>query len=232
MARLPRLDVPGVAQHVIQRGNNRNVCFASEQDFSAYANWLHEYSIIHNVEIHAWVFMTNHVHLLLTPMKKGGVSKLMQSVGRRYVPYFNRKYHRSGTLWEGRFKACLVQSERYLLECYRYIELNPVRANMVEAPGNYKWSSYRANALGIKTKMLTPHPKFLTLGRTKEQRMQNYRSFFIDQIDPVLLNEIRLSTQRGLVIGSKNFAQQIEQLTDRRTTPAKLGRPTTQVESS
>lgn len=152
MARLPRLDVPGVAQHVIQRGNNRQACFGSDQDFVAYAGWLHEYAVKHEVAIHAWVFMTNHVHLLVTPKNAGGVSALMQSVGRRYVPYFNYSYKRSGTLWEGRFRSCLVQSERYLLECYRYIELNPVRADMVSGPGDYKWSSYRCNGLGFESK--------------------------------------------------------------------------------
>lgn len=225
MARLPRLDVPDVAQHVIQRGNNRSVCFASEQDFAAYANWLYEYSIVHKVEIHAWVFMTNHVHLLMTPSTHGGVSKLMQSVGRRYVPYFNREYRRSGTLWEGRFKACLVQSERYLLECYRYIELNPVRADMVETPGEYKWSSYQANALGVATKLVTPHSEYLALGVTLEERLTNYRSLFVGQINPVLLKQIRLSTRKGLVIGSQSFAVQIAELTKQRTSPGCVGRP-------
>ena len=177
MARLPRLDVLGVAQHVIQRGNNRQVCFGSDQDIAAYANWLHEYAVKHSVAIHAWVFMTNHVHLLVTPKYEGGVSKLMQSLGRRYVAYFNYQYKRSGTLWEGRFKSCLVQSERYLLECYRYIELNPVRANMVESPRDYKWSSYRCNGEGIKSKLITPHDEYLSLGHSEEIRLANYRSF-------------------------------------------------------
>jgi len=224
MARLPRLDVPGVAQHVIQRGNNRQVCFGSEDDFIAYAGWLHEYSLKHEVAIHAWVFMTNHVHLLLTPKKQGGVSKLMQSLGRRYVPYFNYQYRRSGTLWEGRFKSCLVQSERYLLECYRYIELNPVRAGMVEGPGDYKWSSYRNNGLGIKSKLATPHDEYLALGDTDATRLESYRSFFIGQVAPEVLNQICQSTHKGLVIGSDRFAQEIEVLAKRRTTPAKLGR--------
>ena len=225
MARLPRLDVPGVAQHVIQRGNNRQVCFGSEEDFAAYAGWLHEYSVKHEVAIHAWVFMTNHVHLLVTPQKQGGVSALMQSLGRRYVPYFNHQYKRSGTLWEGRFKSCLVQSERYLLECYRYIELNPVRANMVEGPGEYKWSSYQHNGLGIKSKLATPHEEYQALGRTDELRRDWYRSFFVGQVRPEVLKQIRQSTQKGLVIGNDRFAQEIEVLSKRRATPAKLGRP-------
>lgn len=225
MARLPRLDVPGVAQHVIQRGNNRQVCFASEEDFAAYAGWLHEYSLKHLVEIHAWVFMTNHVHLLVTPKEVGGVSKLMQSLGRRYVPYFNYQYKRSGTLWEGRFKSCLVQSERYLIECYRYIELNPVRADMVEGPGDYKWSSFMSNGLGIKSKLITPHQEYLSLGNSDVDRQENYRSFFVGQVHPDVLKKIRQSTHKGLVIGSDFFAEQIEVLSKRRALPAKLGRP-------
>lgn len=225
MARLPRLDVPGVAQHVIQRGNNRGVCFASEQDFVAYANWLYEYSIKHQVKIHAWMFMTNLVHLLVTPETEGGVSKLMQSVGRRYVPYYNRACRRTGTLWEGRFKACLVESERYLLACYRYIELNPVRANMVEAPGDYKWSSYCANALGIKAKLVTPHQEYLSLGNSSEQRLRNYRSLFAGQIPADLLKQIRASTKQGLVIGSQHFADEISTITGQRTTRGYAGRP-------
>ena len=128
MPRKPRFNLIGIPQHVIQRGNNRQVCFASDEDFAAYAHWLHEYSIKFQVSIHAWVFMTNHVHLLMTPATKDGISKLMQSLGRRYVQYFNYTYKRTGTLWEGRFKSCVVDADNYLLLCQRYIELNPVRA--------------------------------------------------------------------------------------------------------
>ena len=225
MPRLPRLDAPGEAQHIIQRGNNRQPCFAGEEDFAAYAGWLHEYSLKYSVAIHAWVFMTNHVHLLVTATEKGGVSRMMQSLGRKYVQYFNFSYKRSGTLWEGRFKSCLVQSERYLLECYRYIELNPVRANMVDAPGDYKWSSYQSNALGVKTKLITPHDEYLRLGNSLEQRLENYRSFFVGQVPPELLDQIRLSTQKGFVIGNAQFEEQIETLTQQRVRPAKMGRP-------
>ena len=124
MPRLPILDAPGVAQHVIQRGNNRQICFGADEDFAAYAAWLREYASKYQVDIHAWVFMTNHVHLLLTAHQPMGASKLMQSLGRKYVQYFNFKYQRTGTLWEGRFRSCLVESESYVLACYRYIELN------------------------------------------------------------------------------------------------------------
>ncbi|WP_425641970.1 transposase [Marinomonas gallaica] len=136
MARLLRLCPIGIPQHIIQRGNNRQVCFASEDNFIAYAHWLTEYAHQYQVKVHAWVFMTNHVHLLATPMIEGGISKMMQALGRRYVRYFNYTYQRTGTLWEGRFKSCVISAEEYFFICQRYIELNPVRANMVSHPAD------------------------------------------------------------------------------------------------
>lgn len=134
MARKSRFSPVGVPQHVIQRGNNRQVCFGSEEDFKAYLSWLKQYSHKYDVSIHAWILMTNHVHLLCTPNSPNAVSKLMQSQGRSYVRYFNYTYQRAGTLWEGRFKSCLVNAPEYLFHLYRYIELNPVRAQMVDDP--------------------------------------------------------------------------------------------------
>jgi putative transposase len=157
MARLNRLCPVGIPQHIVQRGNNRQVCFNGDEDMAAYANWLKEFSVKFQVDIHAWVFMTNHVHLLATPRIENGISKMMQSLGRQYVRYFNYTYKRSGTLWEGRFKSCVIQSADYLLKCYRYIELNPVRASMVNYPDEYRWSSYHANALGVESALCTPH---------------------------------------------------------------------------
>lgn len=225
MARKPRLDVPGVAQHVIQRGHNREVCFAREEDFAAYAGWLHEYAAKLSVDVHAWVFMTNHVHLLMTPKYEGRVSELMQSIGRRYVPYFNFTYKRSGTLWGGRFKSSLVESQKYVLECYRYIELNPVRAAMVSSPGDYKWSSYCANAEGRASKLITPHEEYLGLSETLETRLAKYRAFFEGQVHPQLLRVIQRNTEKGFVIGSDRFADQIAKLTGQRVVEGKLGRP-------
>ncbi len=167
MARLPRVSPVGVPVHLIQRGNNRHACFVAQEDYSAYIGWLKEYSIKYAVDIHAWVLMINHAHLLCTPQQSGAVSLMMQSVGRRYVQHFNYKYQRSGTLWEGRYKSCLVQAEEYLIEVYRYIEMNPVRAKMVEDPSEYVWSSYQINALGKESDLCTPHPEYLRLGRAK-----------------------------------------------------------------
>ena len=224
MARLPRFSPPEIPQHVIQRGNNRSICFACEQDYYAYANWLKQYSIENHVAIHAWVFMTNHVHLLVTPKDWEGVSMMMQALGRRYVRYFNYRYRRTGTLWEGRFKSCLVQSENYLLQCYRYIELNPVRARMVEYPSKYKWSSYQCNGLGVETDLCTPHPEYLRLERSKEQRLQAYRNLFNAHVDNGLLEEIRGSVNKGLALGNDRFKDEIESLYGRRIRPARMGR--------
>jgi len=225
MARQARLCPAGLPQHVIQRGNNRTVCFAGIQDFSAYASWLREYADKFEVAVHAWVFMTNHVHLLMTPERDDGISHLMQSLGRRYVQYFNHSYRRSGTLWEGRYKSCPVQTEHYLLHCYRYIELNPVRAGMVGDPSEYAWSSYRCNGLGVETRLCKAHPEYLRLGKTCEERTSNYRALFRAHVDGELLKNVRDSVNKGLALGNERFKQEIELLYGRRVRPAKMGRP-------
>lgn len=215
---------------MIQRGNNRQVCFASEEDMRAYLSWLSEYAKKCNVEVHAWVLMSNHVHLLCTPQASSAVSRMMQALGRMYVRYFNYTYQRSGTLWEGRYKSCLVESESYLLHLYRYIELNPVRAGMVRDPGEYTWSSYPCNALGKKSELHTPHETYLALGKTAAGRMASYRGLFAAHVDGPLLDEIRQSINKGLALGHERFAAQIEALTGQRVTPGKRGRPRKSVE--
>ena len=225
MARLARVCPIGIPQHIIQRGNNRQVCFASEQDFSAYVNWLKDYSKKYQVEIHAWILMTNHVHLLCTPRIDNAVSRMMQSLGRHYVRYFNFSYKRTGTLWEGRFKSCLVQEENYLLQLYRYIELNPVRAGMVGQPSDYVWSSYSINALGKKSELCTPHPLYLALGSEPKERQSNYRELFKYHVEGSLLEDIRLATNKGLALGNERFEMEVERLTGRRMTAKKMGRP-------
>lgn len=225
MARLARVAPVGVPQHIIQRGNNRQVCFASEDDMKAYLYWLKELSMKHQVDVHAWVLMTNHVHLLCTPLKENAISRMMQSIGRLYVRYYNHTYQRSGTLWEGRFKSCLVQSERYLLELYRYIELNPVRADMVDDPSDYGWSSYAINALGVESELQTPHPEYLALGKSNNERLSNYRELFKAHVGTELLKEIRVSINKGLALGDERFTSQIETLTHQRVTARKPGRP-------
>lgn len=223
MARLPRFCLPGIPQHIIQRGNNRQVCFAADEDFSAYAYWLNEYSKKYRVTVHAWVFMTNHVHLLVTPETKDGISKLMQALGRYYVRYFNYTYKRTGTLWEGRFKSCLIDAENYLLVCQRYIELNPVRAGMVLAPGDYRWSSYQANGLGRNIEMLSPHIIYQKLDNTIEERTSAYRQLFIGHLDSNMHTQIRTASNSGMILGNDRFKQEIEALTGRRVAPLKRG---------
>jgi len=223
MARLPRICLPGIPQHIIQRGNDRKPCFAADEDFAAYAHWLDEYARKYQVVIHAWVFMTNRVHLLATPQSKDGISRLMQTLGRHYVRYFNYTYKRTGTLWEGRFKSCVVDEENYLLICQRYIELNPVRANMVQSPGDYRWSSYQANGYGKPMKLWTPHRAYHELGRSIKERTKAYRELFRGHLEPELLHEIRQATQQGMVLGSDRFKQEVQRLSGRRVDSLKRG---------
>ena len=223
MARLPRICLPGIQQHIIQRGNNRQVCFASEEDFAAYAHWLDECAQKHRVAIHAWVFMTNHVHLLVTPETEEGISSMMQTLGRHYVRYFNYTYKRTGTLWEGRFKSCVVDAEHYLLHCQRYIELNPVRAGMVDTPGDYAWSSFRANGLGQQIKLWSPHPVYKALGQTPVECAVVYRELFAAQLDPDIVTRIRQASNQGMALGNDKFKEEIACLAGRRVTTKKRG---------
>ena len=191
MPRLPRYVLPGHPQHVIQRGNNRCPIFVADEDYGCFRHHLREACVRHDCRIHAYVFMTNHVHLVMTPDKEDNLAQVLQSVGRRYVQYFNTTYRRTGTLWEGRYKATVIDTQRYLLTCYRYIELNPVRANMVQHPGEYPWSSYAANALGRADSLLTPHALYLALDNLPERRQAAYRALFQVHIDNKTLEDIR-----------------------------------------
>jgi putative transposase len=223
MARLPRLSLPGCAQHVIQRGNNREACFYAEADYKAYLAFLKDAATKHQVAIHAFVLMTNHVHLLLTPGDQQGVSRMMQSLGRRYVQYFNFTYGRTGTLWEGRYKSTLVDADNYLLTVYRYIELNPVRANMVSHASDYPWSSYQGNGAGKAIELLTPHPVYRRLGKTVEERQEAYRALFRGRMPERDVATIRDATNKAWVLGDDRFKAQIEVKTGRRPTPSGRG---------
>ena len=197
MPRSPRLYVPGMPSHVIQRGNNRAPCFYSAGDRAVYLDWLGDASAKYGCAIHAYVLMTNHVHLLITPEREDSISRAMQSLGRRYVAYINRRQVRTGTLWEGRHKASLVKSERYLLVCFRYIELNPVRAGMVSTPSEYPWSSFRRNAFGEDNPILRAHEVYEALGRNSGERQASYRELFEEPPDPDEVLEIRSAINRG-----------------------------------
>lgn len=218
MARLPRYAVAGQPQHVIQRGNNREAIFRSDGDRRFYLEKLRLAAAKHGCRLHAYVLMTNHVHLLVTPTTENGVGKLMQAVGRYYVQYFNYCYRRTGTLWEGRYRATLIESEQYLLTCMRYIELNPVRAkHMTEHPSDHRWSSYGYNAVGQEDPLVTPHPEYQRLGATPEERQTAYRQLFRARIPEMSLEAIREATNKAWVLGSDRFTRKMAKVTDRPT---------------
>ena len=225
MPRRPRIIVPGVPLHLIQRGNNRQACFFADDDYQIYLGWLKEYAEKSGCAIHSYVLMTNHVHLLLTPNTSTSVGELMKRLGQRYVQYVNRTYRRSGTLWEGRYRSCLTQEEAYLLACSRYIELNPVRANMVEHPADYRWSSYRVNAQDETDELLTPHYLYEALGPDGASRKHAYRELFRHQLEPGLVDEIRSATNGNYALGNPKFQEQIEEALGRRVKRGKSGRP-------
>ena len=225
MPRKPRFNLIGIPQHVIQRGNNREPCFYAEQDYRRYLDDLREVAKKYHCRIHAYVLMTNHVHILVTPMMEYGISQMMQALGRRYVYYINKTYKRTGTLWEGRYKASLIDSDAYLLTCMRYIELNPIRANMVSHPGEYPWSSYAANAQNVVDTLIDHHPLYTELGPTDEIRKSAYRELFRHHIDNETLHDIRASLNHELVLGRSYFKEKIEKLTARQTHLGQPGRP-------
>lgn len=224
MARLPRYVLPGQPQHVIQRGNNRCAMFAAPVDRKVFLDCLTTACTSHSCHVHAYVLMTNHVHMLMTPQTPAGIGKVMQSLGRRYVRYFNDTYRRSGTLWEGRYRATLIDSEAYLFTCYRYIELNPVRAGLVAGPADYPWSSYGANALGRRDALVRPHARYSALGAGAESRRSAYRALFLDAIDEATLRRIRESTHTGWALGDDRFRLEITKRLNRRAYPAPLQR--------
>ena len=223
MARLPRFVIPGQPQHVIQRGNNREPIFYGVADYRFYLDKLLEACKKHDCELHAYVLMTNHTHLLLTPHTETGIGKVMQSLGRYYVQYFNYTYSRTGTLWEGRYKATLLDSEEYLLTCMRYIELNPVRAVMVNHPRDYPWSSYHFNALGEVDLLVTPHAEYTKMGKTAEEKQAAYRALFRHHIGERKLEELREATNKSWVLGDNRFREKIERQLNRPATPRARG---------
>lgn len=225
MPRRPRVHLDGVPLHIVQRGHNREPCFFSEDDYFSYLHWLGEALGEAQCKLHAYVLMTNHVHLLLTPKKAATVPRLIISLGRRYVQYVNRTLHRTGTLWDSRYKSSLIQAETYLLACQRYIELNPVRAAMVEDPAHYRWSSYRANGLGQGDSRLTPHPIYLGLGASDKARQAAYRGLFRPQLERVAIDDIRLALNQNQPLGNARFYAKIEKATGTRREAKPQGRP-------
>lgn len=215
MARLPRLDLPGVPQHIVQRGNNRLPCFLDDDDRRRYLTLLREALLPAGIRLHAYVLMDNHVHLLATPLVAGDIGRMMQRLGRQYVGLFNGRHRRTGTLWEGRYKACLVDSEHYVLACYRYIELNPVRARMTDDPAAWPWSSCAAN-LGLRPHSgLLPHPTWLALGSTAAERIAAYRRLLDEAIPDDMLADLRLYLQQQRAWGRDDFRAMVEARTRR-----------------
>ena len=225
MPRRSRIIVPGVPLHIIQRGNNRQSCFFSDEDYLFYLEWLTEDSQSAGCSIHAYVLMTNHVHLLLTPQKIDSAGNLMKRLGQRYVQYINRTYKRSGTLWEGRFRSSLIQQQEYLFTCQRYIEMNPVRAGIVVHPGEYRWSSYQVNGQGDKSDLITHHVLYRHLGHDDAERQFAYRELFRHELEPGEIDKIRKATNGNFALGTIRFADEISKMLGRRVTPGKAGRP-------
>lgn len=195
--------------HVIQRGNNRGNCFFCESDYLAYLAMLKQSADIAACEIHAYVLMTNHVHLLLTPLTAQAAPTLMKSLGERYVQYVNRRYGRAGTLWQGRYRSCLVQDETYFMVCQRYIDMNPVRASIVTNPGLYPWSSHRFYAYGDSNPVLTPHELVTRLGLNQSARQLAYRELCHQALSPDTLTALRDATNNNFAFGSPSFAERM-----------------------
>ena len=202
MPRPHRVVLPSVPLHIIQRGNNRIPCFASRSDYLTYLDMLRECAFDCACALHAYVLMTNHVHLLLSPGADDSASMMMQRLGTRYVGYFNRRHGRTGTLWEGRFHSSLVQDERYLMICHRYIELNPIRAGMANVPSDYPWSSHRANAFGEQDSLLTPHFLYTCLGSDAMTRRTAYQHLFNEALSNETLDQLRQAGNGNRPLGA------------------------------
>ncbi len=225
MARLPRLTIPGYPHHVIQRGNNRQAIFISSRDDQVLLDLLADNAKKFDVAIHAYVLMTNHFHLLATPKTAEGLPQMMQAVGRSYVRYFNDSQQRSGTLWEGRYKSTLIQSDRYLLACMAYIDLNPVRGGLVALPGDYLWSSYGHYTGARVDKLITPHPLVWSLGNTPFAREAAYADLVRSGISEQQKADLTQSALSGWALGGPDFVADLQKLTDRRVARSSAGRP-------
>lgn len=225
MARRPRLISPGLPVHIVQRGNDRMECFREDNDFLLYRTQLSRLCNKFECALHAYCLMTNHVHLLLTPTDAHECAGLMKELSQTYAHYFNRKYNRTGTLWEGRFRSCLVESARYVLACYRYIELNPVRAGLVAYAALYPWSSHAANAGVRDDALITAHGEFSSLGSEAKAQHSVYRSFVEEGLAPAMLADIRAATAGGYPLASAELKSALRLRAGRRVERGRAGRP-------
>jgi putative transposase len=225
MARLPRLTLAGYPHHVIQRGNNHQPIFASAADYKTLLDLLEESAKKFDVAVHAYVLMSNHFHLLATPKTTEGLPKMMQAVGRSYVRYFNDAQGRSGTLWEGRYKSSVIQTERYLLACMAYIDLNPVRAGLVSVPQDYPWSSHMHYLGARPDRLITPHALYWELGNTPFAREAAYAELVQSGVNPVQQAALTDATLRGWALGEADFVADLQKRTTRRVSKTSAGRP-------
>ena len=225
MPRRQRMYLPGVPAHVVQRGVNRTACFFTDADYRCYLTYLKKCLPRYRVRLHAYVLMTNHVHLLMTPEDSTGISSVMALLGNHYVRHVNKSYGRTGTLWEGRHKASLVDADEYLLQCYRYIELNPVRANIVACPGGYRWSSYGHHVGEHRDHLITDHPIYRGLDRSADARYLYYRGLIDERMSPSQLDAIRTAIRFDYPLGNQRFRDTIERMLDRSIGYDRTGRP-------
>lgn len=224
MARRRRIFAPGYPSHVIQRGNNGCTIFMDETDRFRYLEFLAHAADRNDCSIHCYVLMDNHVHMLVSPATEGALGRTMQSLGVRYVHYFNRRHQRTGTLWDGRYWANIVDTDRYLVACYRYIELNPVRASLVRAPADWRWSSHRHHALGEPDPVVSQHDYYVTLASSSAERCARYRALLQVRLLDEELEAIRKAAREGLVLGEDDFKQRLEARLGHRVRPQRRGR--------
>ena len=225
MPRKPRFFIPGMPVHAVQRGHNRSAVFFADFDYLEYLRFLKKAADDCSCAIHAYILMTNHVHLLITPAEEKSVGRLFQSLGRHYVRYVNTTYQRHGALWEGRYKSNLIESQSYFLACMRYIEMNPVRAGIAKHPADYRWSSYTANALGVDNAIITPHHEYLALGSSQPDRQISYRGLFDAKITEDELDRFRAVLQSGTPLGNDRFKAEVEAALGMKTGYDRPGRP-------
>lgn len=225
MPRKPRFYLPDVPAHVMQRGHNRSAVFFDNEDYLEYLRIVKVMAEKYQCLIHAYVLMTNHVHLLVTPLSQNSISLFFQGLGRQYVTYINKTYGLSGSLWEGRHKGNIIDTDVYFLACMRYIELNPVRANMCLDPGEYRWSSYAANALGEPNSILSPHAEYCRLGKNCALQQERYHALFKEILDVKVISDLRKGVQSGTPVGETDFTRKIEQLLNCKTGYIVRGRP-------
>jgi putative transposase len=225
MPRRPRLLLPGIPLHITQRGVNRGATFVDADDHRLYRSLMVDVLVADGIAIHAYALMGNHVHLLVTPASESNLSHAMRRLNQRYVGAFNRRHGRTGTLWESRFRSCLVQTDGYLLTLYRYIDLNPVRAAIVATAEDYRWSSARANLAIATDACLTPHPVYLTWGLDAKARALRYGEWLRSGISDSELASIRSHVRQERALGSLRFQAFVEQALNRPVAVRPRGRP-------